>query len=102
MDDWHGTTRGAFRHLSLLSPRLCPAELLRSPFHSAQAEGIRGNQEQIRHEPCKRACEADVENSRQDEELVIRHEARAALDPTNCVLFNDRALCLHFRREGCL
>lgn len=44
----------------------------------------------------------DVENSRQDEELVIRHEARAALDPTNCVLFNDRALCLHFRREGCL
>ena len=40
-----------------------------------------------------------MENSRQDEELVIRHEARAALDPTNCVLFNDRAsVCIFAAR----
>ena len=71
VDDWNGTTRGSFRHLSLLSPLLYPAELLRSPFHSAQAKGIRGNQEQIRHEPCEGACEADGEESE------FRHKTEA-------------------------
>lgn len=42
----------------------------------------------------------DSENPRQGEELVVGHKAGAALNSAYRVLFDDRALYLHFCREG--